>query len=180
MKSNKYSFQSSLSTSLPSLSLFANYGSFYYSLIPENFNTQFRTINPSLSYGANLTIPIFSRFQNKAQRSNAKVQYQNSILSQQNLERTVKLDVQRAHNNFINAIENYESSLAQFQAGELALQTQQESYLLGVTPQVALAQANQTYVQGAAAKVQAEVTLLFQKVLLEYALGTLQPELIKP
>ena len=180
MKSNKYSFQSSLSASLPSLSLFANFGSFYYSLIPENFNTQFRTINPSLSYGANLTIPIFSRFQNKAQRSNAKVQYQNSILSQQNLERTVKLDVQRAHNNFINAIENYESSLAQFQAGELALQTQQESYLLGVTPQVALAQANQTYVQGAAAKVQAEVTLLFQKVLLEYALGTIQPELIKP
>jgi hypothetical protein len=51
---------------------------------------------------------------------------------------------------------------------------------LGISTQVALAQANQTYVLGAAAKVQAEVTLLFQKVLLEYALGTLQPELIKP
>jgi len=50
----------------------------------------------------------------------------------------------------------------------------------GPRTQVALAQANQTYVFGAAAKVQAEVTLLFQKVLLEYALGTLQPELIKP
>ena len=179
-KANKYALQSSSSTMLPSISLYANYGSFYYSLIPDNFNTQFRTINPSLSYGANVTIPIFSRFQNKFQRANARVQYQNSLLNQQNLEKTVRLDVQRAQNNFINAIENYESSLAQFQAGELALRTQKESYELGITPQVALAQANQIYVQGAAAKVQAEVTLLFQKVLFEYALGILQPEMIKP
>jgi outer membrane protein TolC len=102
------------------------------------------------------------------------------LLNQQNLEKTVRLDVQRAQNNFINAIENYESSIAQFQAGELALRTQKESYELGITPQVALAQANQIYVQGAAAKVQAEVTLLFQKVLFEYALGILQPDMIKP
>ncbi len=179
-KANKYALQSSMSTMLPSVSLFANYGSFYYSLISDNFSTQFQTINPSLSYGANMTIPIFSRFQNKMQRTNVRVQYQNTLLNQQNLEKTVKLDVQRAQNNFINAIENYESSRAQFQAGELALRTQQESYLLGISSQVELAQANQIYVLGAAARIQAEVTLLFQKVLLEYALGTLQPEVIKP
>jgi len=180
VKANKYAYKSALSPALPSISLFGNYGSFYYSLIAEDFNGQFGTINPSLSYGANLTIPLFSRFQTKAQRSTSKVQFENSVLNYQNLDKTVRLDVQRAQNNFINALENYEASLAQFQAGELALQTQQESYLLGISTQVALAQANQTYITGAAAKVQAEVTLLFQKVLLEYALGTLQPELIKP
>lgn len=179
-KANRYAYKSALSPALPSISLFANYGSFYYSLIAEDFNGQFGTTNPSLSYGANLTIPIFTRFQTKFQRTTAKVQFDNSVLNYQNLEKTVKLDVQRALNNFMNALENYEASLAQFQAGELALSTQQESYQLGISTQVALAQANQTYVLGAAAKVQAEVTLLFQKVLLEYALGTLQPELIKP
>lgn len=180
LKANKYAYKSSLSPALPSISLFANYGSFYYSLIPEDFSGQFSSINPSLSYGANLTIPLFSRFLNRSQRATAKVQFDNSVLNYQNLEKTVRLDVQRAQNTFINALESYEASLAQFQAGELALRTQQESYLLGISTQVALAQANQTYVAGAAAKVQAEVTLLFQKVLLEYALGTLQPELIKP
>jgi outer membrane protein len=179
-KANKYAYKSALAPALPSVSLFANYGSFYYSLIAEDFSGQFGTSNPSLSYGANLTIPIFTRFQNKFQRISSKVQLDNSVLNYQNLEKTVKLDVQRAQNNFINALENYEASLAQFQAGELALTTQQESYQLGISTQVALAQANQTYVLGAAAKAQAEVTLLFQKVLLEYALGTLQPELIKP
>lgn len=180
VKANKYAYKSALSPALPSVSLYGNYGSFYYSLIADDFNGQFRTMNPSLSYGANLTIPIFSRFQTKAQRSTSKVQFENSVLNYQNLDKTVKLDVQRAQNNLINAAENYEASLAQFQAGELALRTQQESYQLGISTQVALAQANQTYVFGAAAKVQAEVTLLFQKVLLEYALGTLQTELIKP
>jgi len=179
-KATKYAYKSALAPALPSISLFANYGSFYYSLIAEDFNGQFGTMNPSLSYGANLTIPIFTRFQTKFQRASSKVQFDNSVLNYQNLEKTVKLDVQRAQNNFINALENYEASLAQFQAGELALSTQQESYQLGISTQVALAQANQTYVLGAAAKAQAEVTLLFQKVLLEYALGTLQPELIKP
>ncbi len=180
MKANKYSYKSVLSSALPSLSIYANYGSFYYSLIADKFNTQIRTTNPSLSYGINLSIPIFNRFQTRYQRSASQVQFENSVLNYQNLEKTVKLDVQRAFNNFVNALENYEASLAQAQAGELALRTQQESYLLGITPQVALAQANQTYVLGAAAKVQAEVTLLFQKVLLEYATGTLEPALLKP
>jgi outer membrane protein len=180
VKANSYAYKSALAPALPSVTLFGNYGSFYYSLIADDFSGQFKTLNPSLSYGANLSIPIFNRFQTRFQRATSKVQYQNSQLNFENLEKTVKLDVQRAQNNFINALENYEASHAQFQAGELALQTQQESYQLGISTQVALAQANQTYVLGAASKVQAEVTLLFQKILLEYALGTLQPELIRP
>lgn len=178
-EANKFSFRSTLSNYTPSVSLFANYGSFYYSLIPSDFSTQMRTNNPSLSYGANFTIPLFSRFQGKAQRTSAKILYDNSLLTKQNLEKTIKIDVQRAHNNLINAIENYESSLSQFQAGDLALRTQKESYELGIAAQVALAQANQTYVNGAASKAQAEVTLMFQKVLLEYAMGTLRPDEIQ-
>ena len=180
MKANKYAYKSAMAPALPSISLYANYGSFYYSLIADDFSKQFSTVNPSLTYGANLTIPLFSRFQNKFQRTVSKVQFDNSVLNYQNLQKAVKLDVQRAQNNLFNALENYEASLAQFQAGELALRTRQESYQLGISTQVELAQANQTYVFGAAAKVQAEVTLLFQKILLEYAIGTLQPDMIKP
>ena len=176
VKANRYSYKGLASGFLPSLSLFANYGSFYYSLIPDNFNTQFRTVNPSLSYGANVTIPIFSRFQNRNQRATSLMQFKNSELNHQNLEKTVKLDVQRARTNLVNAFENLTASQSQFQAGELALKTQKESYELGISAQVALAQANQTYVLGAAAKAQAEVTVIFQRIMLEYSLGTLKVE----
>lgn len=176
VKANQYSYKSLASSFLPSLSLFGNYGSFYYSLIPSDFATQFRTVNPSLSYGANLNIPIFSRMQNKNQRAVALMQYKNAELNRQNLERTVKVDVQRARTNLINAIENLTASQTQFEAGEIALRTQKESYELGIAAQVALAQANQTFVQGAASKAQAEVTLIFQRIMLDYALGTLRVE----
>ncbi len=176
VKANKNALQASSALFMPSISLFASYNSFYYSLIPDNFSTQFRTNNPSLSYGANLTIPIFNRFQNKTQRASAKMLYENSLLNKQNIEKTLKQDVLRAQNNLRNALENYASSLVQFQAGELALKTQQESFELGIAPQTTLALANQTYILGLAAKAQAEVTLLFQKVQMEYALGILVPE----
>jgi outer membrane protein len=176
VEANKASMRSTFSGYVPTVSVFANYGSFYYSLIPENFDGQFKTVNPSLSYGINLTIPIFSRFQTRTQRVTSRIAYENSLLDKENRDKTVKIEVQRSHNNLVNAIEAYQSSLTQFQAGELALQTQRESYELGISAQVALAQANQTYVLGAASKAQAEVTLLFQKIQLEYALGILNVE----
>jgi outer membrane protein len=176
VKANRFFHKSLLSNYIPSLSLFANYGSFYYSEIPLSFGEQFRNLNPSFSYGANLTIPIFSRYTNKVQRMNAVVTYKNSELNKQNLEKTVKIDVQRARNNLMNAIENLTASQSQFQAGELALKTQQESYELGISNQIAVAQANQIYVQGASAKAQAEVTVLFQRILLDYSLGILKVE----
>jgi len=168
---NKHSWKAAFAGYVPSLSAFMSYGSFYYSLIPNDFSEQFRTLNPSFQYGANITIPIFNRFQPRSQRVSARVTYDNAVINRDNLEKTIKIDVQRAVNNLINASENYDASLSQFQAGELALQAQKESYDLGVSAQVALAQATQTYVSGAASKAQAEVTLLFNRILLDYALG---------
>jgi len=173
-KGYRYNMQSITGRYLPSLSAYGNYGSFYYSLIDDTFKNQIRTINPSTSYGLNLSIPIYTGFQTRSQRATARSLYLNSQLSHQNLEKTVALDVQRAYNNYVNAIQAYQSSLVQFQAGDLAFKTQEESYLLGVTDQVALATANNVYVIAAGSKAQAEVTLVFQKVLLEYALGTLK------
>lgn len=175
----KYTMKNVTGRYSPSLSAYANYGSFYYSLIDETFKNQIRTLNPSTTYGLNLTIPIFTGFQTRAQRAMARSVYQNSLLTSQNLEKTVALDVQRAYNNYVNAIQAYQSSLVQFQAGDLALKTQEESYLLGVTDQVAVANANQVYVLAASSKAQAEVTLVFQKILLEYAMGTLKFDQIK-
>lgn len=176
VKANRFTHRAAIAGMIPTLSAFANYGSFYYSLIPENFNAQFKTLNPSLSYGANLNIPLFSRMVNKNQRALALVQVRNSELNRQNLEKTVKLDVKRALSNLINAKESLFASKSQFESGELALRTQRESYELGISNQVALAQATQTYVQGASAKAQAEVTLIFNRMMLDYALGTLKTD----
>jgi outer membrane protein len=178
-QASKSLFKAAASGFYPTLTLGASYGSGYYSSLRENpiyggFNNQFFNVLPNTNYQFNFSIPLFSRLSNRNQRAFNKVTYENSVLQRDNLEKTIKIDVQRAFNNYKAAIESYQAGLAQFQSGERALKTQQESFLLGVANQVTLAQANQTYVQAAASKAQAEVTLLFQAILLEYALGTLK------
>jgi outer membrane protein len=177
-KANLYAYKASANGFLPSVSLFASYGSQYISTLKGdplygNFSNQFKTVFPSVSYGVNVTIPIFDRMVTRTNRVFNKVLYDNAELQRANVEKTIKIDVRRTYNNYMTALESYQASKVQYQAGELALRTQQESFMLGVASQVALAQANQIYVQAAASKAQAEVTLLFQQMLMEYALGTL-------
>ncbi len=178
-KANLFSYKSAVNGFLPSLSVFASYGSQYISTLKDqplygNFSNQFKTVFPTLSYGVSINIPIYDRGLARSNRVFNKVIYENSVLQRENVEKTIKIDVKRTYSNYITAVQSYEASQVQFRAGELALRTQQESFILGVASQVALAQANQTFVQAAASKAQAEVTLLFQQMLMEYALGTLR------
>jgi outer membrane protein len=180
-EANHYQYRSALSGYLPVVSLFGSYGSYYTSQLKDiplygGFSNQFQNVFPSTQYGISLTIPIFDRMQTRATRVSNKVAFDNSVLERDNLEKTIKIDVQRTYKNYKTSIRAFQASEVQIRAGELALKTQQESFLLGVADQVALAQANQTYVQAASSKAQAEVTLVFQKILLDYALGTLRFE----
>lgn len=178
-KANLYAYKASVNGYMPSLSLFASYGSQYISTLKGqplygNFGNQFKTVFPNLSYGVSINIPIFDRMITRTNRVFNRVTYENSVLQRENIEKAIKIDVKRMYNNYITALQSYDAGQVQFQAGELALRTQQEGFLLGVASQVQLAQANQTFVQAAASKAQAEVTLLFQQMLMEYALGTLK------
>lgn len=177
-KSNRYAYKASVSGYFPSISLFASYGSQYISTLKGEplygtFSNQFGTVFPSISYGVSVNIPIFDRMATRTNRVFNRVTYENSVLQRENLEKSIKIDVRQMYNNYITALQSWQASQIQLQAGELARRTQQESFILGVASQVELAQANQIYVQAAASKAQAEVTLLFQQMLMEYALGTL-------
>ena len=78
--------------------------------------------------------------------------------------------------NFQKDILNYEATKIQLQSAEFANDTQKESYSLGVASLIELSQSNQIYVQGLTDLAQAKYTLLFQNILLNYALGTLKFE----
>jgi len=177
-KANLSAYKASVGGYFPTISLFAGYGSQYISTLKSdplygNFSNQFKTVFPSVSYGVNVSIPIFDRMATRTERVFNKVTYENSVLQRENLQKTIKIDVKQTYNNYLTALESYQASQVQLQAGELALRTQQEGLILGAASQVELAQATQTYVQAAASRAQAEVTLLFQQMLMEYALGTL-------
>jgi outer membrane protein len=143
---------------------------------PRPFDEQFRVNNVYKSYGFSITIPIFNGLQNRTNHVRNKIQYRNAQLTRNNLELQIKNDVVRAVRNYQGAKRAFSITSDQLRSAEVALQLETERYNLGVTNFVEYATANRVYVQAQTDKAQAEYRLVFQKILLEYAVGTLKTE----
>ena len=143
------------------------------------FAEQFRVNNLKKYAGFQLYIPIFGGGQNLQNRTNyvqQKVLYQNNAVLRKNAEILVKTDVLKAYKNFELVKKTFSLTLAQLQSAEIAFQYETERYNLGVTDFVTYLNANRVLVQSQTDKAQAEYRLVFQKILLSYAAGTLKPE----
>ena len=187
----KFGARASKSLMMPSLNAFGNYGSSYNfahnqpdSIVVNGvsvrnqapFNEQFRTNNVYKQYGLQLNIPIFNGLQNRTTYTQQKVLYENAQWTKRNLEYQIKNDVIRAVRNYEAAKKAYAVSLDQLKAAEVAFQLETERYNLGVTNFVDFTNANRVLVQAQTDKAQNEYRLVFQRISIEYAVGTLKAE----
>lgn len=161
----------------PSLAAFGSYGSAYNKLqgsMARPFPDQFFNDNTYFQYGLSLSIPIFNGLQNRVATVRSKVLHDNAVLNKASIENTVKSNVLRSHQNFQDAILAYQSAESQLKAAELSFQLEKERYDLGITDLVQFTQSNQNYVKAQGDFAQAKYTIMFQKILLDYAIGTLR------
>lgn len=183
-KANEFGFQATWGIYFPSVTAFAQYGSRYNyihaseTFTPQNrgFDEQFFNDNTQLTYGVTFSIPIYGGFNTRANVARNKALYENSKLTRENAEITVKSDVLRAYQNYRDARTSFESASSQLRSAELSYQLEQERYRLGISDIVALTQANQNFTQAQSDFQSAKYTLMFQKLLINYAAGTLKFE----
>lgn len=143
---------------------------------PRPFNEQFRNDNVYKQYGLQLQIPILNGFQNRSTYFQQKKLYDNAQLNRKNVEYQIQNDVIRTVRNYEGAKRQYGIAVDQLKSAAIAFQLETERYNLGVTNFVDFVNANRTYVQAEADKARSEYNLVFQKLLLEYAVGTLKAE----
>lgn len=177
--STLYGYKSLKGRYYPSIYAGASYGSRYnyiYGGDNRSFTDQFTQDNTQLSYGLNMTIPIYNGMLYRAQAANSRATYKNAKLQHENAEVRVKTDVIRTYQNFKDAITNYDASGAQLRAAELAYNTEKERYDLGISNIVQLALVNQTYIKAKGDFQNSVFTLMFQRLLIDYSLGTLKFE----
>lgn len=167
----------------PTISAFGVIGSGYNNshgdATTRPFSTQFKTDNLFKNYGVQIYIPILGGnqvLQNRTLHFQAKVNNRNAQQLSKNIETQVKTDVLRNYQNFKLYRKTFVVSIEQEKAAEIAFGYEKERYELGVTNFVDFITANKNHVQAQTDKAQAEVRLLFQKVLMDYATGTLKPE----
>ncbi|MEP7243041.1 MAG: TolC family protein, partial [Gammaproteobacteria bacterium] len=84
--------------------------------------------------------------------------------------------VRRAHLDFRSAQEQLVNAQAQVRSAELALQAAQDRYQAGASTLVELTQARATQVQAASSLVSARYNLQFQRTLMDYYVGDLDPK----
>jgi outer membrane protein len=163
----------------PNINAGIQYGSRYNYIHGEDnrsFGDQFGKDNTALGYGFSLNIPIYNGLLYRSQAAFSKVTYNNAKIRHKNVEMTVKSDVLRAYQNFRDAKTNYEASYAQQRAAKLTYEMELERYNLGISNIVQLSLVNQTYVRAQGDLQTALFTLMFQKLQISYAAGTLRFE----
>jgi len=179
----RFGMNAARSTMLPTLTAFGNLYSAYNHAHGDPgvrpFDVQLKSDNLKKNYGLVLNIPIFGGTQNLQNRTNfvqQRVLYLNNQWTRKNVEVQVKTDVLRAYEFMQLYSQTYSVTIEQLKAADLALRFESERYNLGVSSFVDFANANRVFVQAQTDKAQAEYRLLFQKVLMDYAVGTLKPE----
>lgn len=159
----------------PTVSLSAGYSSAYSSASPFDFTEQLNQRRGG-SVGLGVSVPIFDRGTISNATRRAEIQADNEQLALESLQQDVALQVRRAHLDFQSAQEQLRNAEAQVRAAELALQASQDRYTAGASTLVELTQARATQVQAASALVSARYNLRFQRTLMDYYVGDLDPQ----
>lgn len=181
-ESAKYGMRAYRASMLPTLSMYNTIYSTYnyvYSDVNKDFGDQVRNNNLRKFTGLQLTIPILGGNQNLQNRTNyvqQRTTYLNNQWIKKNTEVQVKTEVKRAYENYKLYAKTFTVSVDKLRAADMAFQLETERYTLGITSFVDFANATRVFVQAQTDKAQAEYRLLFQKVLVDYAMGTLKPE----
>ncbi len=178
-KAARFGYASFKGRYFPSIYAGASYGSRYNYIYGESnrsFDEQFRNDNTQFGYGLSMTIPIFYGMRYRAQTALSKVTYENAKLLERDTEVKVKSEVISAYQNFNSAKASYDASAAQLRAAELTYKTEKERYDLGISNMVQLTTTNQAYIKAKGDFESAKYTLMFQKLLINYATGTLKIE----
>ncbi|HUF64818.1 MAG TPA: TolC family protein [Gemmatimonadaceae bacterium] len=162
----------------PALSLTAGYNTAYSSATELNFFDQLDQRRGG-SVGLGLSLPILDRAGTSIATQRARIAADNARIAVEDRRQEVALQVRRAQLDFQSAQEQLRAAEAQQRAAELALQTVQERYQVGAATLVELTQARAVGVQAASAIVSARYNLLFQRTLMDYYIGVLNPETVR-
>jgi len=158
----------------PALSLSAGYNSAYNSATDLGFTDQLdQRRGGSVSLG--LSIPLFDRGSTSLATQRASIAEDNARLTLKDRQQQIGLEVRRAYLDYQAATQQLDAAEAQLRAAQLALESSQQRYNVGAATLLEVTQARAAQLQAASNLVSARYGLLFQRTLIGYYVGDLNP-----
>ncbi|HSU14408.1 TolC family protein [Longimicrobium sp.] len=162
---------------LPTISVSAGYNT---SVNSQNDLGVFDQLNQrqggSVSVGVSL--PIFDRGNTAAEVQRAQILQDNARIALENQRQQVGLEVRRAYLDWQAAQQQLAAAEAQLTAAQQSLNATDQRYRAGVGTLVELAQARSVLAQAQSQMVSARYNLVFQRTLVDYYIGELNPDAV--
>lgn len=127
------------------------------------------------SVSVGVSLPLFDRGSTAAETQRAQIVQDNARIALENQRQQVGLEVRRAYLDHNAAQEQLRAAQAQDTAARQSLQATTERYNAGVGTLVEVTQARATLAQAQSALVSARYNLQFQRTLVDYYVGDLDP-----
>ncbi|WP_445736408.1 TolC family protein [Mariniflexile sp.] len=119
----------------------------------------------------NVSIPIFSRFQNKTAVAKSKIQEDNSKLSLDQAKLTLESNIQRAFTDAKAAFKAFEAAKKSLAAQDLSFRNTEERYNIGTMNNFELEQARIQLINAEASLINAKYDFVFKTKVLDFYMG---------
>ncbi|MBQ0770012.1 MAG: TolC family protein [Bizionia sp.] len=158
----------------PSVSLGYGFGSnVFYSNLDQNEDPFFQQLNDQKShrFTLNVSIPIFSQFQNKTAVAKSRIQQENAKLNLEQQKLNLESNIQRAFTDAKSALRAYEAAKTSLESQELAFNNSQERYNIGAMNAFDLEQSRLRLVNAESSLINAKYDFIFKTKVLDFYLG---------
>ena len=169
-QSSQYQLKMARGTLYPSVSLYANLYSLYNDRNPFSFSKQLDG-NQRKGIGAQMNIPIFTRFQNKIQIDNARLQVLNTQLDLENTKKMLRADIETAQTNAIASLNRFVSNQKAVSSMREAFRYSEEKFKVGMVNAVEYNTAKTNLSKAESDLLQAKYEFIFRTKILDFYQG---------
>lgn len=174
VESAEYGVKIAKGAFLPTLgigaNIFSNYVDRAFGNERPSFGAQIEN-NLSQSLNLNLSIPIFSQFNNTAGVQRARVQRQISEVAEVEAKNTLRQDIESAYNSALAAQQSYEANLVRLDAVQESFRIAQQRLDVGAINSVDFQVAQNNLFNTQADLLNAKYTYIFRVKVLDFYLG---------
>ena len=175
-QSSQYQLKMAKGALYPTISFYANIYDLYnnqYKDINGNdiaFSDQLKN-NQRKGLGAQMNIPIFTRFQNKLQIDNARLQVLNTELELENTKKLLRSDIETAQTNAVAALNRYISNQKAVFSMKEAFRYSEEKFGVGLVNAVEYNTAKTKLAKTESDLLQAKYEFIFRTKILDFYRG---------
>ena len=169
-QSSQFQLKIARGTLYPTISAYANFYDLYNNQNSTSFSNQIRN-NQRKSLGAQINIPIFTRFANKLQIDNARLQVLNIGLELENAKKLLRSDIETAQTSAVAAMNRFLSNQKAVSSMKEAFRYSEEKFGVGLVNAVEYNTAKTKLAKSESDLIQAKYEFIFRTKILDFYRG---------